>query len=156
MHNPWGDHVLEVTEAEGDDLTEHGSGPDGSVQVTRFVIRSDTPRGSEDGPRQSESPVFDSFQRMIQSIIGNGPMHITPHGMHHPSGSGHGHHVPNLDGRTGQARAPSPGAAFNGPSGVFPPPFVGGSITFSSTSRLHPRDANNPQPQNQIVDDLPG
>ena len=164
-HNPWAGERFDPGEGAFEERVTQHFGPDGSMHVTRVVLRSDSPRQAGHGRSVNPSPVFDSFQRMMQSIMGAqlpasyGPQSSGPG--FPPSEHAHEH-------QHWHGRAPGPPTEGSNLPGQRPfgftmvqpgegggSPMIGGSFTYSTTSGLRPRDANNPQPPNQPVADLP-
>lgn len=146
-HNPWANEDFGQDPGTFEEHVTRHTSPGGSVQVTRVVIRSDSPRGTRDRPDDSRSPIFDSFQRMMQNIMGTERPNSSDQ---QRSGSSNEHEHPNGS-PPGGAEHPRQLLSGDGPL-----PFIGGRITFSTNGNLWPRDANSPQPPNQPVDDLPG
>lgn len=154
LHNPFaGDDVDHVPGSFEEHVTQR-SGPGGSMQFTRVIIRSRSPRGAQDNAHVSPSPIFESFQRMVQNMIGT----QAPTSPDQPNPAP----PPPQLGRGYEMGVPTEGSDQAGPppsddvtSGEVRLPLFGGRITYSTTTRLLPRDANHPQPPSQPVDDLP-
>ncbi|KAI9757233.1 MAG: kinetochore-associated Ndc80 complex subunit spc24 [Chaenotheca gracillima] len=159
-HNPW---ESDFDESDGSEGTQRFVRlPGGGMQYTFTSIRSNPPsraaRASSPRP-----PVMDDFQRMIMEMTG-------PSGMGAMAGMGRRPPMSPLRPRsaspagTGGARSP------HTPHNHGSPDYMGGfneqdpyaarpggpRFAANTTERLYPRDANNPQPHAQPVDDLPG
>ncbi|KAI9790203.1 MAG: mitochondrial membrane protein, partial [Piccolia ochrophora] len=163
LHRPW----LEAPDPDEGDIEQHVTqhmSPGGSVRFTRVTFRSRTPRGGHHD-FQPDAPVMDSFQRMIQDFMGPGvgrnrgpdsSPRSSPRNSRSATPLGGGRQGPGgpfLQDRDGGPSIPG----FGFPSGPTPnrdPPQPGVRYTSFSTSRLHPRDANNPQPRAEPVADL--
>lgn len=152
-HNPWANEDFGQGPGTVEEHVTQHTGPGGSVQFTRVVIRSDSPRGTRNRPNDSRSPIFDSFQRMMQNIMGAEGANPSDQQRSGPQSPSNERENPfgQTPGGTDHPRRPPPSSG----DGHLPP-VIGGRITFSTNGNLWPRDANNPQPPNQPVDDLPG
>ncbi|KAI9696835.1 MAG: hypothetical protein M1836_005197 [Candelina mexicana] len=151
-HDPWADDVPDPEEGDVSRV-EYSSGP-GGVTVTRTMFRSSTPimgRG-RNGPNSPTSPIIENFTTMLQGILGP-QAGLTqrrpgPHSPRPSSSAERGFPAPYSPLQEGPGR---PGL------GDIPPPgMAGGRFAYNSTARLWPRDANNPQPRIEPVDDLHG
>ncbi|KAI9672501.1 MAG: hypothetical protein M1817_003267 [Caeruleum heppii] len=146
-HNPWSDPAADPDEGNIEEVVTR-TGPNGSMQFTRITYSSNSPSGRRDGQTPPYPPVMADFQRMMQGIMGVSQFPADHH-----------HHT--------RQRSPlrDTGSPARGAGGLFVPGLSGGTTTpsgtgprfaFASTARLHPRDADNAQPEANPVGDLPG
>ncbi|KAF2456234.1 hypothetical protein BDY21DRAFT_372834 [Lineolata rhizophorae] len=141
-------HLHDVPDPEEDDLnrfTIRRTGP-GNFTLSGTFVRSIPPRARSPGGSAHDMPpgmagIANNFGTMLQSILGGAPNQQRPPDMGSP---------PPQGGAAGDERgSPPPPDAGGGGGGN------GGGGRFAyTTHRLYPRDANNPQPQMQPVDEL--
>ncbi|KAI9718557.1 MAG: hypothetical protein M1812_004008 [Candelaria pacifica] len=149
-HDPWADDIPDPD--EGDiSRVEYSSGPNG-ITIARATFRSSTPftgRGRT-GPNSPTSPIIDNFTSMLQGMLGpqGGPPQRRP-GPPSPMPSG-----PRAFSPPSSPLQEGPGRP--GLGGEAQPGMARSRFAYNSTARLWPRDANNPQPRMEPVDDLHG
>ncbi|KAI9835621.1 MAG: hypothetical protein M1838_005270 [Thelocarpon superellum] len=135
---------------EGDiDEVIQGSGPDGSLRFTRITYRSNSPRAHGPSPLDPASmPVFEDFQRMVHGLLGP-QAEIQTHTQQRPRV------LPPMGPFGIPGRAVGVFGSGGQPGVGIGPARIGGTFTYSTGSRLTPRDATTAQPVADPVDGLP-
>lgn len=142
-HNPWRDHD-DPEEGDISNLQFRQIGP-GRFSVSATMYRTVSPTDLRHGA--GATGAMGGFAQMLNSIIGGGRAQNQDQTQGQNQGQTQGTQGEGQDQNTGETRGPTMGLSG---SGVLP----GGHRFTYTNARLYPRDAENPGPRVEPVDEL--
>lgn len=155
-HNPWTHQEDNAPDPDEDDISNLQWQSDGPGRMSFQFTRSFSPTELHAGPPQQDplqgNLLMQNFATMLNGIVGGRP---TTAAMPQQPGNGQQPGSPQTGDAPSQPDDQGPRASQPGEPGLHTYQGGGPGWTWTASTRVYPRDANNAQPNGQVLDDLP-